>query len=74
VTAAMMLLLLSLPGEEQPGPQAGDAPSLELLEYIGGMEEDSSGKLLDPLDLPQPSSTATLPSQPLPQVKDSSEP
>ncbi len=71
---AMMLLLLSLPGEEQPGPQGGDVPSLELLEYIGGMEEDSSGELLDPLDLPQPPSTVTPPSQPLPSAKDSSRP
>ena len=70
----MMLLLLSLPGEEQPGLPAGDAPSLELLEYIGGMEEGSSGQQPDPLDLPQPPSTAPLPSQPLPPVKDSSEP
>lgn len=70
----MMFLLLSLPGEEQPGLQTGDAPSLELLEYIGAMEEDGNGELPDPLELPQPASTATLPPQPALPTEESSQP
>ena len=49
----LMFLTLSLPAQEASTPgEPGNIPSLELLEYIGGMEEDEDGELMDPLDLP----------------------
>jgi len=54
VIATLMLLALTLPA---PGAEDADEtenhPSLELLEYIGAMEEDENGSLIDPLDLPE---------------------
>ncbi len=72
--SAMMLVLLCLPGEEQPGFQAGDTPSLELLEYLGAMEEDGNGELPPPLELPQPASTTAPSLQPAPPIEESSQP
>ncbi len=51
--ATLMFLTLTLPAEETGDPEeSANTPSLELLEYIGGMEEDADGNLLDPMDLP----------------------
>ena len=51
--STLMLLALTLPtpGTEDVG-ETESRPSLELLEYIGAMEEDDNGSLIDPLDLP----------------------
>jgi hypothetical protein len=49
----LMFLTLSLPAQESGNPdRSGEGPSLELLEYIGGMAEEENGELIDPMDLP----------------------
>ena len=55
MSIAMVLALLAQPMMAAPEPESFP-PSLELLEYIGALEEDENGYLLDPLD--------TLPDEP----------
>ncbi|BAO45176.1 hypothetical protein [Thiolapillus brandeum] len=52
ITALVFLTLALPPGESEDTTPAGNSPSLELLEYIGGMPEDENGRLIDPMDLP----------------------
>ena len=45
------LLMASVPtGAAQPS-EVPDPPSIELLEYLAEFEQDSDGRLLDPLDV-----------------------
>ena len=47
---AMVIALLAQPMMAAPDPEPF-LPSLELLEYIGSLEEDETGQLIDPLDV-----------------------
>jgi hypothetical protein len=48
----LLLILVLLPGESDltPTTESPQPPSIKLLEYIGGLEQDEAGMLLYPLD------------------------
>ncbi len=50
IVSPWFLLLLSVEILPPATAQASGYPSLELLEYIGAMEETEDGELVDPLD------------------------
>lgn len=50
----LTLLVVLLPaGTAMPEPEVQESiPSLDLLEYIGSMEQTNEGELLDPMGIP----------------------
>ncbi len=48
---SLVLILALLPGDSQAdSPVVVEQPSMELLEYIGSLEQNEAGELLDPMD------------------------
>jgi hypothetical protein len=61
---ALLLILLPSGITEKEAVAEESVPSMDLLEYIGGMEQTSEGELLDPMDIP---ATPPVPASDKPQ-------
>jgi len=54
VIATMTFLLATSPGETLA--PAEEPPSMELLEYVGNLQQTEDGQLIDPMDMVQETS------------------